>query len=114
MPTAPAAGLQRSVIVADDDVLLREGIARLLGDAGYNVIARAADGRELANSVRAAQPDLVVVDIRMPPTHTSEGIDVAQAIRSEFPGSGCCCCQRMSRSIPPLTSSAAETASAIC
>lgn len=88
MPTAPAAGLQRSVIVADDDVLLREGIARLLGDAGYNVIARAADGRELVNSVRAAQPDLVVVDIRMPPTHTSEGIDVAQAIRSEFPGIG--------------------------
>lgn len=88
MPTAPAAGLQRSVIVADDDVLLREGIARLLGDAGYNVIARAADGRELVNSVRATQPDLVVVDIRMPPTHTFEGIDVAQTIRSEFPGIG--------------------------
>jgi DNA-binding NarL/FixJ family response regulator len=74
--------------VADDDVLLREGLASLLGEAGYDVIERAGDARTLVDAVRAGQPDLVVVDMRMPPTHTSEGIDVARTIRSEFPQIG--------------------------
>jgi len=74
--------------VADDDVLLREGLASLLGEAGYDVIDRAGDAGTLVDAVRAGQPDLVVVDIRMPPTHTSEGIDVARTIRSEFPQIG--------------------------
>jgi DNA-binding NarL/FixJ family response regulator len=88
MPSAPSSGVGRRVVVADDDVLLREGLARLLGEAGYDVIERVGDAQALADAVRAGQPDLVIVDIRMPPTHTSEGIDVARAIRSEFPQIG--------------------------
>jgi serine/threonine-protein kinase PknK len=74
--------------VADDDVLLREGLVMLLGEAGYDVIERVGDARTLVDAVRAGHPDLVVVDIRMPPTNTFEGIDVARAIRSEFPQIG--------------------------
>ncbi len=88
MSSAPSAEVRRRVVVADDDVLMREGIASLLGEAGYDVIERAGDARTLVDAVRAGQPDLVVVDIRMPPTHTSEGIDVARMIRSEFPQIG--------------------------
>ena len=88
MSSAPSAEVRRRVVVADDDVLMREGIASLLGEAGYDVIERAGDARTLVDAVRAGQPDLVVVDIRMPPTHTSEGIDVARTIRSEFPQIG--------------------------
>ena len=88
MPSDLAAGVRRTVVVADDDVLLREGIASLLGEAGYDVVGQAADARALIETVRATQPDLVVADIRMPPTHTSEGIDVARAIRAEFPATG--------------------------
>jgi serine/threonine-protein kinase PknK len=88
MPPAPSADVKRRVIVADDDVLLREGLASLLGEVGYDVIDRAGDGRTLVAAVRAGQPDLVIVDIRMPPTHTSEGIDIARTIRSEFPQIG--------------------------
>jgi serine/threonine-protein kinase PknK len=76
------------LILADDDVLLREGIASLLGNAGYEVVGQAGDGRELFELVRERQPDLVVVDIRMPPTNTSEGLDAARAIRNEFPEIG--------------------------
>jgi serine/threonine-protein kinase PknK len=76
------------VAVADDDVLLREGIARLLSDAGYDVIGQAGDAATLTELVRAGSPDLAIVDIRMPPTHTWEGIDVARAIRAEFPSVG--------------------------
>ena len=88
MPSASSAGVRRRVVVADDDVLLREGLARLLGEAGYDVIGRVGDARTLVDAVRAGQPDLVVVDIRMPPTNTFEGIDVARAIRGEFPQIG--------------------------
>jgi DNA-binding NarL/FixJ family response regulator len=83
-----AAEVRRRVIVADDDVLLREGIASLLGEAGYHVIERVGDAGALVDAVRARQPDLVIVDIRMPPTNTSEGIEVARTIRSEFPQIG--------------------------
>jgi DNA-binding NarL/FixJ family response regulator len=88
MPPAPSTGVRRRVVVADDDVLLREGVASLLSEAGYDVIERAGDARTLIDTVRAGQPDLVIVDIRMPPTNTFEGIDVARTIRSEFPQIG--------------------------
>jgi DNA-binding NarL/FixJ family response regulator len=76
------------VALADDDVLLREGIASLLGGAGYEIVGQAGDARALDELVREQAPDLVVVDIRMPPTHTTEGLDAAAAIRSEFPEIG--------------------------
>jgi DNA-binding NarL/FixJ family response regulator len=88
MSSAPAQSLPRRVVIADDDVLLREGIASLLGEAGYDVIGRAGDAETLVTAVRAGQPDLVIADIRMPPTQTSEGIDVAHLIRREFPHIG--------------------------
>jgi DNA-binding NarL/FixJ family response regulator len=76
------------VVVADDDVLLREGIASLLMGAGYEVVGHAADAATLERLVRAERPDLAVVDIRMPPTNTWEGIDAARSIRAEFPEIG--------------------------
>jgi serine/threonine-protein kinase PknK len=76
------------LILADDDVLLREGIASLLGNAGYEVVGQADNGGELVELVREHRPELVVVDIRMPPTHTIEGLEAARAIRSEFPEIG--------------------------
>lgn len=88
MPSAQPSGVRLRVIVADDDVLLREGVASLLGEAGYEVIDRVGDAGALIDAVRAGQPDLVVADIRMPPTNTYEGIDVARAIRAEFPRIG--------------------------
>jgi DNA-binding NarL/FixJ family response regulator len=76
------------VIVADDDVLLREGLASLLTRSGFDVIGQAGDGTQLLSQVRALKPDLVVVDIRMPPTMTTEGIDAARVIREELPDTG--------------------------
>jgi DNA-binding NarL/FixJ family response regulator len=76
------------LILADDDVLLREGIASLLGNAGYDIVGQAGDGGELVELAREHRPDLVVIDIRMPPSHTTEGLEAARAIRSEFPEIG--------------------------
>ena len=76
------------VVVADDDVLLREGIASLLTGAGFEVVGQAGDASALARVVREQVPDLVIVDIRMPPTQQSEGLDAARAIRAEFPQIG--------------------------
>jgi DNA-binding NarL/FixJ family response regulator len=73
------------VVVADDDVLLREGLASLLIQEGFDVVGRAADGQHLLALVRRTQPALVIVDIRMPPTHTTEGLDAARVIRDELP-----------------------------
>src|ERR1700761_8859742 len=72
------------VVIADDDVLLREGIASLLEPTPFEVVGLAGDVPELMGLVREHRPDLVVLDIRMPPSHTTEGLDAAQAIRSEF------------------------------
>jgi serine/threonine-protein kinase PknK len=76
------------VIVADDDVLLREGLSSLLTRSGFDVIAQAGDGAQLLSRVRALRPDVVVVDIRMPPSKTTEGLDAAKVIRQELPDIG--------------------------
>jgi serine/threonine-protein kinase PknK len=74
------------VVVAEDDVLLREGLASLLDRSGFDVVGQAGDGVELLGLVREQAPDLVVTDIRMPPTHSTEGLDAARVIREESPG----------------------------
>ena len=76
------------VIVADDDVLLREGLSSLLGRSGFDVVGQAGNATETLALVRAENPDLLVVDIRMPPTNTTEGLDVAGVIRGELPEIG--------------------------
>ena len=76
------------VVIADDTVLLREGIAQLLGRHGFEVVAQAGDGEDVMRKVRAHKPDLALVDIRMPPTHTDEGIQAALAIKEEMPDVG--------------------------
>ena len=76
------------VVIADDAVLFREGLARVLQGAGIGVAAQVGDGEQLIARVRADPPDAVVVDIRMPPTHTHEGLDAAQRIRAEHPEVG--------------------------
>jgi DNA-binding NarL/FixJ family response regulator len=74
------------VALADDDVLFREGVAALLEKAGHEVVGQAGSGRELRELVAEREPDLAIVDIRMPPTHSTEGLDAARAIREEQPG----------------------------
>jgi serine/threonine-protein kinase PknK len=76
------------VAVADDDVLLREGIASLLERSGFEIVGQAGDGPELLELVRAHEPELVIVDIRMPPNHATEGLDAARVIRAELPDTG--------------------------
>ena len=73
------------VVVADDVMLTREGIVRLLEDAGVEVVAQAEDAESLVRRVRATEPDAAIVDIRMPPTHTDEGLVAASMIRTELP-----------------------------
>jgi DNA-binding NarL/FixJ family response regulator len=76
------------IALADDDVLLREGLAGLLERSGFEVVGLAGDARELLALVRGHRPDLVIVDIRMPPTHSTEGLDAARVIREESPETG--------------------------
>lgn len=76
------------VIVADDDVLLREGVASLLERSGFDVVGQAGDGAELLALSRELVPEVVLVDIRMPPDHSTEGLDAAKTIREELPGIG--------------------------
>lgn len=73
------------MVLADDEVLLREGLASLLGQAGLEVVGQAADAAELIALVRESRPDLVVADIRMPPSYVTEGLEAAEVIRTEFP-----------------------------
>lgn len=76
------------VILAEDSVLFRKGLARLLEDGGIEIVAEVEDAQGLINRIKADQPDVAVVDIRMPPSHTTEGIEAAVRIRSEFPEVG--------------------------
>ena len=76
------------VVVADDSVLLREGVVRLLEENGFDVVGQAGDAEDLIRKVRAHKPDVAVVDIRMPPTNTDDGLRAALAIRAELPDTG--------------------------
>jgi DNA-binding NarL/FixJ family response regulator len=76
------------VVLAEDSLLLRAGIARLLEDAGIEVVGEAGDFDDVLRKVRAHKPDVAIVDIKMPPTHTDEGVKAARIIRSELPGTG--------------------------
>ncbi|MGH3063237.1 MAG: response regulator transcription factor, partial [Gaiellaceae bacterium] len=76
------------VVIADDETLLREGLARLLGEAGFQVVGKAANAEELLRRVQLTRPDVAIVDIKMPPTHTEEGLVAAQEIRSAHPEVG--------------------------
>jgi DNA-binding NarL/FixJ family response regulator len=76
------------VVVADDDVLLREGLASLLERSDFQVVGQAGNAEQLVELARELEPDLVIVDIRMPPTHSTEGLEAAHTIRAEFPEVG--------------------------
>jgi DNA-binding NarL/FixJ family response regulator len=76
------------VVLADDSVLLREGVARLLEEAGFEVVGQAGNADELMLKVRSYSPDVAIVDIRMPPTHTDEGLRAAREIREKHPATG--------------------------
>ena len=73
------------IVIAEDSVLLREGLTKLLSDGGFEVVAAVPDADQLLRAVGEHQPDLVVVDVRMPPTHTDEGIRAALVIRRQYP-----------------------------
>jgi DNA-binding NarL/FixJ family response regulator len=81
-PDAPA---RARVVLADDDVLLREGLASLLGRSGYQVVGQCGDATTLVNLVAEHRPELAVIDIRMPPKHGTEGLDAAKYIREKYP-----------------------------
>ena len=86
--TVSQLGDARRVVLADDSVLLREGVARLLEEAGFDVVAQSGTAEDLLRHVAMHKPDVAVVDIRMPPTHTDEGLRAAQEIREKQPGVG--------------------------
>ena len=92
------------VVIADDEMLLREGLARLLTDAGFEVVGKARRRPELLRTVSHTDPDVVIVDIRMPPTHTDEGLVAAQEIRRRTRRSACSCSRTTSS---PLRDAAA-------
>ena len=73
------------VVIAEDSVLLRAGLIRLLGDAGFEVVAAVGDADELLRVVHSSPPDLAIIDVRMPPTHSDEGIRAALVIRRQYP-----------------------------
>jgi DNA-binding NarL/FixJ family response regulator len=76
------------VVIADDEVLLREGLARLLAEAGFDVVGKASNAPELLRAVRLTGPAVAIVDIKMPPTHTDEGLEAAREIRERHPETG--------------------------
>lgn len=79
---------RKRIVLADDDTLLREGIASLLQRSGFEVVGQAQDAPGLLALVREHRPDLAIVDVRMPPDYQTEGLDAARQIRDEFPGTG--------------------------
>src|SRR3984893_7770775 len=74
------------VVLADDDVLLREGLASLLDRSGFDVVGQVGNGTELLALVRSVRPDLAIIDIRMPPAQATEGLQAARVVREELPG----------------------------
>jgi DNA-binding NarL/FixJ family response regulator len=88
-PDSDSDGATRArVLLAEDDVLLREGLASLLERSGFEVVGQTGNSAWILSMVRELTPDLVVLDIRMPPTNTTEGLDAAREIRKEFPATG--------------------------
>jgi DNA-binding NarL/FixJ family response regulator len=85
-PAVRAAGGRLRVVIAEDSVLLLAGLTKLLDSAGFDVVATAGDAGELLAALERARPDIVIADVRMPPTHTDEGIRAALAIRERWPG----------------------------
>ena len=85
-PTAEPGGSRLRLVIGEDSVLLLAGLTKLLESAGFEVAATAGDGTELLVAVEREQPDLVIADVRMPPTFTDEGIRAALAIRAQWPG----------------------------
>jgi DNA-binding NarL/FixJ family response regulator len=85
MPTMATATAPNRVVLADDDVLLREGLASLLERSGFEIVGQSDNARDLLELVDEQRPDLAIVDIRMPPTHTTEGLDAARQIREHSP-----------------------------
>ncbi|HEY1973697.1 MAG TPA: response regulator transcription factor [Pseudonocardia sp.] len=83
-----AAGGRGKVVVADDDMFVREGVSSLLRESGFEVVGEAGDAAQLLELVGEQRPDLAVIDIRMPPTHRTEGLVAAHQIRAEFPDIG--------------------------
>jgi DNA-binding NarL/FixJ family response regulator/class 3 adenylate cyclase len=86
--TISTLGNAMRVVIADDSVLLREGVVRLLEEAGFEVAGQSGNAEDLLRHVAMHRPDVAIVDIRMPPTHTDEGLRAAQDIRVRFPGTG--------------------------
>ena len=86
--TSSTLGQALKVVIADDSVLLREGVVRLLSEAGFDVVAQSGNAEDLLRHVAMHKPHVAVVDIRMPPTHTDEGLRAAAEIRERFPGTG--------------------------
>ncbi len=86
--TIATLGNSVSVVLADDTVLLREGVARLLTESGFDVVAQSGNAEDLLRHVGMHKPDVAIVDIRMPPTHTDEGLRAAREIRERFPNTG--------------------------
>lgn len=76
------------IVIADDSVLLREGVSRLLVEAGFEVVGQAGDADELLLEVQVKKPDVAIIDIRMPPTHTDEGLQAARELRARYPSLG--------------------------
>ena len=76
------------IVIAEDSVLLREGLTRLLDQSGFEVVGQAGDAEDLLRKVGAHKPDVAIVDVRMPPTHTDEGLRAAAEIRERHPGVG--------------------------
>jgi DNA-binding NarL/FixJ family response regulator len=90
------------VVIAEDSVLLREGLASLLGAAGFEIVGQSSTADDLLLKIRSYKPDVAIVDIRMPPTHTDEGLGAAKTIREEHPGVGVLV---LSQYVTPLSSS---------
>src|ERR1700761_3348114 len=88
MAVDPSTTEPLRVVVADDEALLREGLASLLEKSGFDVVGQARSGPDLLAITRATKPDLVIADIRMPPTNTTVGLDAARSIREELPDVG--------------------------
>ena len=102
------------VVVADDSVLLREGVVRLLAESGFEVVAQAGDAEDLIRKVGAHKPDVAVVDIRMPPTNTDDGLRAALEIRATHPRPACSSRSTSRRATRWSWSATAPAASAIC